>query len=247
MATPLAVFGPGSLYITRQDIAAPTPYNIGFVNEFSYDEAGNQVDLYGQNQYPIASARGTVKSSGRAKAAVVSGLAINAAFHGDTFSTGSVVLAESEAGSIPTTPFQVTVTQSATWDTDLGVRFSTSGLPLARVASGPAANQYSVAAGVYTFNSADTGKGVLISYAYTIVGGQKVTVTNRAIGSNPYFQLDFASTFEGKAYYVRFYRAISVQLTRAHALTAFMMPELNFAFHANDAGQVLTTYYPEVS
>jgi len=43
-------------------------------------------------------------------------------------------------------------------------------LPLTKAASAPAAGQYSVAAGVYTFNSADANKAVLISYTYTITG-----------------------------------------------------------------------------
>ena len=34
---PQGLFGPGILILTRTDLANQTPYNVGFVNEFSYD------------------------------------------------------------------------------------------------------------------------------------------------------------------------------------------------------------------
>ena len=74
----MAVFGPGSLYVTRNDIPNQTPVNIGYANEFSYDESADTKDLYGQNQYALVIARGTIKATGKMKAAVVSGLALNA-------------------------------------------------------------------------------------------------------------------------------------------------------------------------
>ncbi len=244
----LPIFGPGSLYVTRTDIATPTPINIGFVQSFNYDEAAEQKDLYGQNQYALASARGTIKATGKAKAAVLSGLAINALFHGDTFATRQIKMAEREAGTVPGTPYQVTVTNSATFETDLGVINATTGLPLTKVASSPATGQYSVSAGVYTFASADTTVAVLITYAYTVSGsGQKITVTNKVIGSNPTFQLDFSSSLNDKPYYVRFFCAISPKLSMAHGLTDFAMPEVDFSFYANAAGNVYQRSFPEVS
>ena len=57
------------------------------------------------------------------------------------------------------------VTVNQVWFSDLGVTFAASGLSLTLVTGTPAAGQYSVANGVYTFAAADTGKGVLISYS----------------------------------------------------------------------------------
>jgi len=243
-SVPQAVFGPGSLYITRTDVANATPVNIGYCQEFSYDEAGELKELYGQNQYALMAARGTVKATGKVKQATVSGIALNAAMWGLGFTAGQLALTSTASTAIPATPYQITPTvpNTGTYDTDLGVIYGSGpnvGQPLTKVASSPAQGQYSEAAGVYTFAAADTGTSVVITFAYTYTGsGQKLTVTNPLIGTNPTFQLDYASTLYGASYYVRFFNCIATKLTRAHKLTDFMMPEIDFSFFANAAGQV---------
>src|SRR5208283_697884 len=67
--------------------------------------------------------------------------------------------------------------KSPNFDANLGVAYASSGLQLTPVASSPAAGQYSVASGVYTFSSADAGKAVLITYSYT----QSVAGSNAVI------------------------------------------------------------------
>lgn len=242
-----AVFGPGSLYVTRTDLTNQTPVNIGYSNEFSIDLAGDTKELYGQNQYPLAVARGTIKATGKAKAAVVSGLALNAVFHAGSFTSGQIRMAQNEAGTVPTTPYTITVANSATFDTDLGVVNATTGIPMTKVASSPATGQYSVSAGVYTFAAADTTKNVLITYAYTVSGsGQKQTIANTPIGTTPTFQLDYATSLNGNPYYLRFFAAVAAKLTQQFKLTDFMMPEIDFGIFANAAGNVYTTSYSDL-
>src|SRR5260221_6765953 len=84
MATPLAVFGPGILIATRTDLTTPAPINIGFAQEFSIEVAGTTKQLYGQKQFPLVAARGTIKASGKFKAAVVSGICMNNVMVGQT-------------------------------------------------------------------------------------------------------------------------------------------------------------------
>lgn len=80
--------------------------------------------------------------------------------------------------------YTITVSNSANWQDGYAVVYATSGLPLSKVASAPAAGQYSVAASVYTFNSADASKPALISYTYTIAGtGQLLTLVNPLMGT----------------------------------------------------------------
>ena len=243
-SVPQAVFGPGSLYLTRTDIAGSTPVNIGFCQEFSYDESASNKELYGQNQYPLVVARGTVKATGKIKAATISGLALSAAIWGLTPTTGSqLAMTTTAATAIPAgdsiTPV---VPGSGTFDTDLGVINAATGIPMTKVASAPAAGQYSVASGVYTFAAADqtSGVSVKITFAYTSTGssGMVITVTNQLIGVTPTFQLDYASTLYGAGYYVRFFSCVSSELTRAHKLEDFMQPEIDFGFFANAAGNV---------
>jgi hypothetical protein len=85
------------------------------------------------------------------------------------FSAGYGALT-TEAKTIPaSTPWQLTANNAATFSCDHKVSFS-SGTALTRVASTPAAGQYSVSsAGVYTFASADASKAVNVTYAQRVV------------------------------------------------------------------------------
>jgi hypothetical protein len=240
----MVVFGPGSLYVTRTDLPNQTPINIGFVNEFSYDEAGETKQLFGQNQYPLAAARGTIKASGKMKAAKVSGLALNAVFNGASFTAGQLLMAQAEVHPAAAT---VSVTNSSNFDTDLGVIYASTGLPLLKVSSAPAAGQYSTSAGTYTFSSGDVGSNIAITYAYkTATAGQTKTVTNQAIGTSPTFQIDYTSTFNAQPYYVRIFQSISSKLSNQFKLTDFYMPEIDFEFFANAAGQVYEVSYADI-
>lgn len=84
------------------------------------------------------------------------------------YSAGYGELVESEAQTIPATPYQVTVAEASEFVIDRGVTFAIGGTALTLVTGTPSTGQYEVnaATGVYTFAAADTGKGVLISYIY---------------------------------------------------------------------------------
>ena len=81
-------------------------------------------------------------------------------------STTSEAIQESHV--VPSSPpGPVTVTNSSTFTGNVGVQYAATGIFLTKVASAPAQGQYAVTAGVYTFNTADAGAAVLISYSYT--------------------------------------------------------------------------------
>jgi hypothetical protein len=61
-------------------------------------------------------------------------------------------------------PFTVTVDNSSNYRSDIGVSYYPSGTALTKVGSSPAVGQYSQSGAVYTFNSADTGQGIVINY-----------------------------------------------------------------------------------
>jgi hypothetical protein len=250
MPVPFSVFGPGALWVTRTDIANATPTNIGFCQEFSIEFSGKDKKLFGQNQFPIDDARGTVEPSGKFKAAVFSALAWNTVFFGETLSTGTAKIANKEAGTIPAPsgPYTVTVANSANFAVDLDVRFVATGLQLQKVASAPSAGQYSVSAGVYTFAAADTGLAVAISYRYTVSGsGQKMTVTNRAIGYQPAFRLDYSTTRNNKELVIVCNECRGNKTSIKFALEDFAMPEFEIGLIADASDNVATFYYPEVS
>jgi hypothetical protein len=84
-----------------------------------------------------------------------------------SYSAGYAV--QSEAATVPAAPGPYSVTAAAPfgpWASDAGVAYA-DGAPLAAVAgNNPAAGQYNVSAGIYTFAAADAGAAVLLSYGF---------------------------------------------------------------------------------
>lgn len=253
-----AAFGPGILIATRTDLTTPIAINIGYVQEFSIDFAGTTKELFGQNQFPLVAARSTIKATGKFKAAEISGIAWNNCFFGQQtpspngFTPGGYTWNIDSTYTIgSTTALATTVTNSSLFDADLGVWYSTKGLPMQRVAGGSeAAGKYSVAAGVYTFAAADTALGIKITYTTTTLSGQSLIITNQPIGYTPTFQLDYYTSLNqptAKPFAVRLYQAIASKMGLAFKLEDFMMPDFEFSLFANANSQVFDMVYPEVS
>jgi len=244
-------FGSGVLIGTRNDIPNATPVNFGLVQAVTIDEAATVKELYGQNQRPVAIGRGTIKTTGKASVARISGLALASLFYGYTPVAGQLATAFGEAGTgpIPATPFQLTVVNTATFVDDLGVINAATGIPFTKVAAVPAVGQYSVsAAGIYTFAAADTGKTVLFSYTYTIpTVGQKFVVKNELLGFTPTFSAQFYTTFQGQQVSVKINNATSSKFSFATKLEDFAIPDFEFSCFADAAGNVMTWSFGEAS
>lgn len=242
-------FGTGVLLGTRTDIPNATPMNFGLVQEVTIEETATIKELYGQFQRPIVEARGTIKTTGKAKVARISGLAFAHLFYGVTPVAGQLATAFAEAGTIPTSsPFTLSVVNATGFSDDGGVVYLSTGLPMIKVASAPAAGEYSVSAGEYSFNGADAGKGVLLSYTYSLSGsGQKFTVRNQLLGSTPTFQAQFYTTFQGQSVSLMLNNCTSSKLSIKTKLEDFVMPEFDFSCFADGAGNVMTWSFAEVS
>ena len=75
---------------------------------------------------------------------------------------------ESEAAAVPAAPGPYNVSVAAPfgpWATDAGVSYA-NGNPLIEVAANPAAGEYAVSGGVYSFAAADAGANLFISYGF---------------------------------------------------------------------------------
>lgn len=246
-------FGSGVLWGTRTDIANATPINFGLVQEVTIEETASIKELTGQFQRPVAIARGTIKTTGKAKLARISGLAFSSLYYGVTPVPGQIATAFAEGPTaIPTTPFAITVANAANFVDDGGVINAATGLPLTLVASGPAAGQYSVnlSTGVYTFSSADNlaGAKVLINYTYgATASGQKFTVSNQLLGTTPTFKAKFYTTFQGQAISLQLNNCTSNKLGFHTKLEDFVMPEFDFSCFADPAGNVMTWSFAEAS
>lgn len=240
------LFGSGSIYATPitdaagNSIVVPTPVKMLACQDITIDTSFDLKMLHGQNQMPLSVARGKGKINVKAKFGRVSGAMFNNAFFGQTLSTGQDGYNQDLTGAaIPATPFTITpvVPNAGVWSADMGVR-NAAGAPMTRVASAPAAGQYSVAAGVYTFADADTGLVVFIDFRYTMTSGKSIVIANQLLGSIPTVSLDIVIPFQGKQLTWKFPRAVAGKMAMATKLDDFTIPELDFDIFADANGTV---------
>ncbi|MDG3442471.1 hypothetical protein [Nitrospirillum amazonense] len=233
-------FGAGSLFGTPSGVANATPIQFGTLQSVSVDIDFTLKELYGQNQFPEVVARGQAKIQGKAKTGRIQGAIFNSLFFSGTSTIGQQLVALNEVAAVPaSTPYTVTVANSATFTADQGVIFAATGVPLVRVASNPTAGQYAVSAGVYTFAAADTGAGLLISYSYTsATGGTVTTISNQLQGVAPTFSMALSTPFGGQNFTLSLNACTSSKLQLATKQGDYMQPEMDFMAYADASGTV---------
>jgi len=245
-------FSTGVLWLTPNagnEATNPTSRQIGTLQDVSCDFSGDIKTLVGSNQFPDDAAVGEKKVSGKFSFGRIDPEMYNQVFFADTIATGTTNNQWNEAHAIPTTPFTITVAppSSGTFSSDLGVIYASgpnAGTRLSKVASGPTAGQYSVAAGVYTFAAADTALNVWISYQYTVTTGSTYQINNQPMGYGPIIGLDllwgYESGYQGapNSLGIHLYAARINKLSMAAKNTDYTKPEMDFMAFANAAGQV---------
>ncbi len=236
----MLAFGSGNFY-GISSAANSTPRKFATLQDVQFDLQFTTKQLYGQNQVALDIRRGQAKFTGKAKFAQISGAMLNDLFFSQTAATGLLLSAVGEAGTVSATPFTVTVANAATFDTDLGVVYAATGVPLTRVASAPAQGQYSVASGVYTFNASDTGVSVLIDYLFTAAaGGTKVALSNQTMGTTPTFMGVFSTTASGKNVTLKLNLCTSSKLSLQTKIEDYTIPELDFEVMADASNNIGT-------
>lgn len=228
-------FGVGNLTLIPPSGAAdPTPLVFGILQDVQLDYSSAKKTLFGQRQFAVAVADGEAKITGKAKFAQVKGGTLLAALAGSTTAAGETTEVTDPSAPIPTTPYQITVVGSATYVEDLGVINAATGAPLTQVPSGPVAGQYSHAAGVYTFASADnvSGISVKISYTKTVAAvGKTISLGNPLMGISTTYVLDLfndSPANSSKIYGVRLSAVVIPKLALMFKNTDFTMHDVDF-------------------
>lgn len=232
-------FGSGTLILIPATTNA-TPIQCQHLQDFELDFKFDEKDLHGSSQFPIANARGKGSIEGKFKEPSFNGALFNETFFGDTGTAGQLLMAVKEAGTVPASvSYEITVSNSANFDTDCGVIYADNGIALKKVASAPAVGEYSVAAGVYTFAAADASADVLITYAYTAASGGTVTEwTNKTMGDAPKFKVIFSSEYEGNQLTIQLNSCKSNDLKMAPSNEDFTIPEFSFKAFADAANKI---------
>lgn len=238
-------FGAGYLSLIPAG-ANPTPVVVGVLKEVSIDIDQTLKELRGAYQFPLDVASGAGKIGIKAKAADLKGDLIAAILSGATVTPNASKKAAEESSVIPTTPFQTTVTQGATFFEDLGVIDVTTGLSMARGATATGTGVYAVntATGVYTFNTADAGHTVIIRYTYgiTTVGSRTISYANALMGSAATYITEVFNNYNSRNIGLRFpaskYTKLSLPL-KSEDYTEFDIEGQAFA----DSGNNVCTIY----
>lgn len=241
------VFGAGDVFITEGSGAAPDSIRIATLQETSLDiNPGELKTMYGGKKYPVAAAQGKGSITGKAKQGEIQPELL-ALVLGGSKAAGTIECVAGESGAVPAgAGYTITVTGSATWLDDRGVLDLSNGLYMSRVATGPTAGQYSVAAGVYTFAAADANHAVRISYRKTVSGsGSTVSITNTNMGVATTYIVDlYNTTQDGKKYGVLLYAAVLPKLSLGFKNEDFAMPDLDITCLANASDKVADFYFP---
>lgn len=219
----MIVFGSGKLIAVPTNLAdgspilTPTPVRLGSMQDVSVDMSVEMKKLYGAKRYPIAVGQGKGSVGVKSKYVEIDSKILGSLFYGKTATAGIKGAVFDFATAIPaSSPYTITVAppNTGTFVNDLGVFFAATGVQLSRVATAPAAGQYSVsAAGVYTFAAADTGKSVGMSYEYSSSGtGDIFRITNDVMGYTPSFTLLLQAGYDGKTLVMKLNRCVSGKL-----------------------------------
>lgn len=215
---------------------------VGTLQEVSFDFKASNKELFGENQFAEAIGRGNTKITGKAKSARFNGALMNQVFFAQPAANVLAqvdLLALGEAGTVATA--SVTVTNAANFTEDLGVQ-STTGTAYKRVASAPAAGQYSVneSTGVYTFNATENGTVLTFNYLYktTSSGAGTLQINNQAAGEAPTFKAVFSQKFQLKTLTLVLNALVAESLGFGFKNEDFAMPEWSFAAQADSLGSV---------
>lgn len=237
----MLAFSVGKLVAIDTSQTVPTPVEFGTLQDMSINFSWDAKELYGSLQFPRKVCRGKAKIEGKASAAEIRADLFNLVLAG-TSATGSLVMTTDATATVPTTPFAVTVTQGVKFATDLGVidvSDTSIAIPMKRGATASAAGIYSVEAstGKYTFNTADAGKKVQISYEYTAsTTGTTITLGNPQMGTAPVFAVHAQTTLDGKQLYLKLNCCTSSKLDMSIKLEDFVIPSFDFAAFADSSG-----------
>jgi hypothetical protein len=238
-------FGPGTAWLTPvQDAFGnvvatnnASPILIAGIQNIDLDLSAEVKELYGTQSFALAIGRGKQKMGIKISNAQVHGALWNQLFFGQAITNQTYSMVYDTLGSaIPATPFQITPTVpgTGTWVYNLGVR-DANNIPLLRLPTGtPATGQYTCAAGVYTFATADTGKTVYIDYQYTATSliAKRLDLQNLPMGAMPLFRLDMVFPYLGNVMAATFPFCTSTGAKFATKLDDFAYPEFDLSAFA---------------
>jgi hypothetical protein len=225
----------------------PTPIKLKVLQEASVDFKGDLKKLFGQSQFPVATARGKIDVTGKAKVASMDQNDINQIYWGQTVvSGGQIQTVERHVVSASVTP---TANLGDGVFVDQGVINLTTGLSMLRVATAPAVGQYTFTpsasistAASYTFNAAETAVNVELTFLLTVTTGSSLTLTNQLMGFAPVCQAYLNNAFRGAVSGIQLNAVTLGQFSVPTKQEDFWVSDLDFSANC-DAGGTLGVFF----
>lgn len=234
-------FGTGILTGVRTDTSGTnTPLRFGALQGAAVEFNGDTKELFSTYQYPIDTARGKTKITGKVKVAEIKGSMYNDLFFGQTLAAGQTKYAFNESTTLGTGAASYTVSNSGSTPlTDQGVFFGSNGNQLAAVSSAPGSGQYTfnAATGVYTFSTHSASLGMLFNYTYTVSSGYNISGASLLMGNTPRFQATLFQRYNNQDIVLTLYACVSSRFTFPTTLDDYTYQDLDFSAFADSAGR----------
>lgn len=239
-------FGSGVMFgkpVAGNQPTNPTPVRLGVLQEMTVSFKGDLKKLFGQSQFPVATARGKVEVDIKGKFAAFDPVALNQLFFAQTQSAGIVLIADQESHAIAATVTATNAAQYVSPGGDLGVSNGTTGQTLVKVPSSPATGQYSVveSTGVYSFNATDVTSGfpVLLSYLYNAsTRGSTISIKNQLMGYAPTIQMNLYNNFRSEWLGCQLNAVTIGEISLPSKLEDFWISDISGSANADAAGQI---------
>lgn len=242
----MIVFGNGAVF-ARQLLdaagttnATPTPVRFGVLQDVAFEPSFELKMLHGERSFPVAVGRGKGKMSFKAKMGNFSAAMLGQLLLGKAPTTAVKLLQVDDpitiAASVTTTP-----PNAGTFLTDLGIVSAITGLPFKRVASAPAAGQYSLSGSTYSFNASDVGQAALRNYEYSIAANpsnSQYSFDNDIMGLAPTFSYAGQTLYQGKRLVLNLTNCISGKMSLPQKNDDFALPDFEFEAFDNGAGSL---------
>lgn len=247
----MKLFGAGLTWATPtmdalgNAIANPTPIMFGVTQEVEVDYKFDLKEMHGNLQFAVAIGRGKGSVSGKIKWGEIIAGALETVVFGQIGADGLTAVRNDTAGTTLAATVTVTIPGGGAFAADLGVIMAATGLPLTRVASAPAAGQYSVAGNVYTFNAAQVGQLAYINFRYTNTaaqapGSRTITLKSLPMGYAPTFALDQYIDYMGKKAVFRLTNCVGEGTKLSFKNDDFSYGDMGFKCFADAAGNIGT-------
>lgn len=243
-------FGAGFIYGLNLGAAygaAPSlivPGRFSTIQDANVDFSFTVKELLGNLEFPEDLASASKKVTGKVVTGRIDLGLLNQLVFADDFTEGHSAIATDESHVIAASPADdVSVVNASSFVQDLGVFYANqfnenNPIQLTPVSDSPAQGEYTVSAGVYSFNGADAGQEVMISYEYTEATGHNLIVNNKIMGySRPVFQLYLSQPYQGTNDLILYYcRATSLKIPEKRE--DYTILEIDFMTAANAAKKV---------